>query len=118
METPQRVALVSGSNRGIGREIARQLAELGHTVLLSARSKDTAGAAAGRLAPALRAPLPGEIGWVVLPTLAAIALGLTAPMGRAAFLAGLAVAVAGLLAYIVSLRHRPALLVAGFLVWL
>jgi hypothetical protein len=77
-----------------------------------------AGAVAGRLSPALRAPLPGAIGWVALPTLAAIALGLTAPMGQAAFLIGLAVAVAALLAYVVGLRSRPALLVAGFLLWL
>jgi NAD(P)-dependent dehydrogenase (short-subunit alcohol dehydrogenase family) len=31
------VALVSGSNRGIGREVARQLAELGHHVIVTAR---------------------------------------------------------------------------------
>jgi NAD(P)-dependent dehydrogenase (short-subunit alcohol dehydrogenase family) len=33
----QRVALVSGANRGIGREIARQLAVRGHYVLLGSR---------------------------------------------------------------------------------
>jgi NAD(P)-dependent dehydrogenase (short-subunit alcohol dehydrogenase family) len=30
------ISLVTGSNRGIGREVCRQLAELGHTVILTA----------------------------------------------------------------------------------
>lgn len=37
MSTAAPVSLVTGGNRGIGRETARQLAGLGHTVLLSAR---------------------------------------------------------------------------------
>jgi NAD(P)-dependent dehydrogenase (short-subunit alcohol dehydrogenase family) len=40
------VSLVTGANRGIGREVCRQLADLGHTVLLTARSADAARAAA------------------------------------------------------------------------
>lgn len=32
------IALVTGGNKGIGREIAAQLADLGHTVLIGARS--------------------------------------------------------------------------------
>ncbi|WP_252199895.1 SDR family NAD(P)-dependent oxidoreductase [Brevibacterium sp. RIT 803] len=32
------IALVTGGNKGIGREIARQLADLGHTVVIGARS--------------------------------------------------------------------------------
>jgi NAD(P)-dependent dehydrogenase (short-subunit alcohol dehydrogenase family) len=42
VESQQRAALVSGSNRGIGREIARQLAELGHHVVVTARDPATA----------------------------------------------------------------------------
>lgn len=39
------VALVTGGNRGIGREVCRQLAARGHTVILTARSaKDAADA--------------------------------------------------------------------------
>jgi NAD(P)-dependent dehydrogenase (short-subunit alcohol dehydrogenase family) len=40
------VALVTGGNRGIGREVARQLAERGHTVVLTARSAQAAATAA------------------------------------------------------------------------
>jgi NAD(P)-dependent dehydrogenase (short-subunit alcohol dehydrogenase family) len=40
------VSLVTGGNRGIGREVCRQLAELGHGVLLTARSAVAAAAAA------------------------------------------------------------------------
>ena len=36
---PQRRALVTGANRGIGREVARQLAARGHAVLLGARDR-------------------------------------------------------------------------------
>jgi NAD(P)-dependent dehydrogenase (short-subunit alcohol dehydrogenase family) len=40
------VCLVTGGNRGIGLEVCRQLAKLGHTVLLTARSAAAAEAAA------------------------------------------------------------------------
>jgi NAD(P)-dependent dehydrogenase (short-subunit alcohol dehydrogenase family) len=40
------VSLVTGGNRGIGLEVCRQLAERGHTVVLTARSEDAAVAAA------------------------------------------------------------------------
>ena len=32
-----RIALVTGANKGVGREIARQLAEAGVTVIIGAR---------------------------------------------------------------------------------
>ena len=37
MNTQQRVAVVTGGNRGIGLEICRQLADLGYQVVLAAR---------------------------------------------------------------------------------
>ena len=40
------VSLVTGANRGIGREVCRQLAGRGHTVVLTARSADAAATAA------------------------------------------------------------------------
>ncbi|MFI6742321.1 SDR family oxidoreductase [Nonomuraea sp. NPDC050451] len=43
------IALVTGGNRGIGREVCRQLAALGHTVLLTARSPQAAETAARQL---------------------------------------------------------------------
>lgn len=42
------VSLVTGGSRGIGLEVCRQLAELGHIVLLTARSADAARAAAAQ----------------------------------------------------------------------
>jgi NAD(P)-dependent dehydrogenase (short-subunit alcohol dehydrogenase family) len=43
------VALVTGANRGLGREVARQLAAGGHTVILTARDADSARIAADEL---------------------------------------------------------------------
>jgi NAD(P)-dependent dehydrogenase (short-subunit alcohol dehydrogenase family) len=44
------VALVSGANRGIGREVARQLASRGYRVLLGARDAEKARGAAAEVA--------------------------------------------------------------------
>ena len=43
------VAVVTGANRGIGLEVARQLAGLGYEVVLTARNPDHAAAAAARI---------------------------------------------------------------------
>ncbi|WP_405907899.1 MULTISPECIES: SDR family NAD(P)-dependent oxidoreductase [unclassified Streptomyces] len=48
------IALVTGANRGIGREIARQLAAAGHTVLVTARSAEAAAEAARSMGPHAR----------------------------------------------------------------
>jgi NAD(P)-dependent dehydrogenase (short-subunit alcohol dehydrogenase family) len=44
------VALVTGANRGIGREVARQLAAQGYRVILSARNGEQAATAASQIA--------------------------------------------------------------------
>ena len=44
--------LITGSTLGLGREVARQLAERGATVFVSAREAATAQQAAGELASA------------------------------------------------------------------
>jgi NAD(P)-dependent dehydrogenase (short-subunit alcohol dehydrogenase family) len=45
----RRVALVSGGNRGIGREVARQLAELGYSVVIGSRDPARGNEVAGEL---------------------------------------------------------------------
>jgi NAD(P)-dependent dehydrogenase (short-subunit alcohol dehydrogenase family) len=45
----ERVALVSGGNRGIGREVARQLAARGHTVVIGSRDLGRGEQTAGEL---------------------------------------------------------------------
>src|SRR5215204_303301 len=60
MESERPVALVSGSNRGIGREVARQLAELGHHVIVTARDADAATDTAAALSEGGRLSVQGE----------------------------------------------------------
>jgi NAD(P)-dependent dehydrogenase (short-subunit alcohol dehydrogenase family) len=49
MDADRRVAVVTGANRGIGLEVARQLAARGDTVILTARDADKAETAAAAL---------------------------------------------------------------------
>jgi len=47
-----KVALITGANKGIGKEIARQLGLLGYTVILTARNHEAGAAAAEELVAA------------------------------------------------------------------
>ena len=49
MHSHKRIVLVTGANKGIGLETARQLAQAGHTVLLGARDHHKGAAAAAKL---------------------------------------------------------------------
>ena len=47
----ERVALVTGSSRGIGHEVARQMAGRGYRVIVTSRSADAAAKAAAKIGP-------------------------------------------------------------------
>jgi len=47
-----KVALITGANKGLGKEIARQLGVLGYTVILTARNEEAGRAAVAELAAA------------------------------------------------------------------
>jgi NAD(P)-dependent dehydrogenase (short-subunit alcohol dehydrogenase family) len=49
MQSSKKIALVTGANKGIGFEVARQIAASGCTVLLGARNKEQGEEAAARL---------------------------------------------------------------------
>jgi len=49
MQAAKPIALVTGANRGLGQEVAKQLADLGYTVVLTARSLAKAQAAVQQL---------------------------------------------------------------------
>ena len=49
MSSPTTVTLITGANKGLGRETARRLADAGHTVLLGARDVDQGKRAADEI---------------------------------------------------------------------
>ena len=49
MSSKRPVALVTGANRGLGKEVCRQLSDLGYTVLLTSRTMEKARTAAEEL---------------------------------------------------------------------
>lgn len=53
--TTERIALITGANKGIGFETTRRLAELGWTVWLGSRDTQRGAAAVARLTNALPA---------------------------------------------------------------
>jgi NAD(P)-dependent dehydrogenase (short-subunit alcohol dehydrogenase family) len=61
MSRAQRVAIVTGANRGLGLETCRQLAGLGYRVMLGARDVAKGAAAAAQLAQAGLVVLPKQL---------------------------------------------------------
>src|SRR5579871_3593571 len=61
MSKSQRIALVTGANKGIGKDVVRQLASEGLTVLLAARNRQLGEAAAAELQG-----LPGKVHYMKL----------------------------------------------------
>jgi NAD(P)-dependent dehydrogenase (short-subunit alcohol dehydrogenase family) len=83
MSTTAPVSLVTGANRGIGRETARQLAALGYTVLLCARRLKDAEQAAVSLATGVPgALLPHRLDVTETDGVRALARSVEAEFGR------------------------------------
>lgn len=78
----ERIALVTGANKGIGYEIARQLAKAGVTVLLGARDADRGQAAVDDLAAQGLAVSFIQIDICDVASIAAAAAGIDARHGR------------------------------------
>lgn len=82
MTKNDRIALVTGASKGIGLEIARQLAQAGVTVLLGARDQARGAAAAAKLAEAGLITLPVAIDLNDQATIEAAAQEISACYGR------------------------------------
>lgn len=82
MTDTKKIALVTGANKGIGLEIARQLAEAGVTVIMGARDFTRGEAAAKELTQAGMAVEPIELDLVQEETIAAAAAAISDRHGR------------------------------------
>jgi NAD(P)-dependent dehydrogenase (short-subunit alcohol dehydrogenase family) len=82
VSAPQRVALVTGANRGIGLEVCRQLAVRGLRVILTGRDRRNAEAAAGELRGDGLDVDAAELDVVTPASIAACARDVTTRVGR------------------------------------
>jgi NAD(P)-dependent dehydrogenase (short-subunit alcohol dehydrogenase family) len=82
MEGTGRVAVVSGANRGIGLEVARQLARRGLTVVLGARDLAKGEEAARRLRADGLTVLPRQLDVADDASVARLVTGVEAELGR------------------------------------
>lgn len=76
------ICLVTGANRGIGLEVCRQLSELGHTVILSARDAAKAEEAALSVSAAPGQVLPLSMDVTALNSVAVASEWITKKFGR------------------------------------
>ena len=79
------VAVVTGANRGIGLEVARQLATRGHIVVLGSRDLSKGQAVADRLAQQGIEVVPRRLDVTKQDTIDALVGELSAVYGRLAF---------------------------------
>jgi NAD(P)-dependent dehydrogenase (short-subunit alcohol dehydrogenase family) len=109
MQSKQRqVALVTGANKGIGREIAKQLAERGFTVLLGARDLARGEAASKEMGGDVR---PLQLDVTSAESIAAAASRIRGKLGRLDVLvnnAGIARAATGGSSSLAEIRQRGA----------
>jgi NAD(P)-dependent dehydrogenase (short-subunit alcohol dehydrogenase family) len=77
------VAVVTGANRGIGREVARQLAGLGHRVVLGSRDLDRGRRVATQLDSSGRTVVACQLDVADNTSVAAMAAEVTRTLGRA-----------------------------------
>lgn len=75
-----KVAVVTGANRGIGKEVCRQLADAGLAVVLTARSQEKAEMAAAELAS--QALIPKRLDVSITDSIAEFSEWLTAEFGK------------------------------------
>lgn len=80
---PRPVAVVTGANRGIGREVARQLAGHGFLVIAGSRNQDAGERAARQLDPAGRSVIARRLDVTDPATIQATADWTTQSLGRA-----------------------------------
>jgi NAD(P)-dependent dehydrogenase (short-subunit alcohol dehydrogenase family) len=82
MPQPQRIAIATGANRGIGLEVVRQLAQHGMTVILGSRDLAKGEAAAATLADDGLEVLPRKLDVVDGDSIAALAAQVDQEFGR------------------------------------
>src|SRR6202041_573657 len=83
MHTPKdRIALVTGANKGIGFEIARQLGQEGHHILIDARDRGRGQSAVAELGSIGFAARFVQIDLTKLETIAGAAADIEAQEGR------------------------------------
>jgi NAD(P)-dependent dehydrogenase (short-subunit alcohol dehydrogenase family) len=82
MTQAQRIAIVTGANRGIGLEVARQLAQIGMVVILSSRDLKKGEEAAEKLAGEGLQVLPRQLDVADPDSIAQLAADVEQEFGR------------------------------------
>ena len=81
-ENPNKVALVTGANRGIGLEVAKQLAKTGNSVILGSRSIELGEKAVESFPSTHATVVPVELDVTIEPTIARLVREIESRFGR------------------------------------